>query len=412
MIRHVLIVAAAFLASHLPISPAACSTPASEVRSIDPMDSDYSDLRALGEAIGDGRIVMLGETSHGDGSTFLAKTRVVRYLHEELGFDVIAFESGFYDLDVAERRLAAGERAAEVLAQSVFPVWSKSDQFQPLATYIGETRRSRRPLTVAGFDMQFTSGPASRLPADLRALGTGPFERVADLVAAVVQRVPKALDALDEARLDRDIAAMVAEVAKLPDASFWRQALESVRTNLRFVKNAPKMIPAVFDSRERQMASNMEWLAKQFGDRKIIVWAATSHVLRDRTAIDVQTAKAMVPMGAYFSRTPAGKQSYVLAFNAGKGKMGSMMRAQPMDVGEAPDGSYEAELLASGRDYAFVPLRTGEKRVARMLGYAPWTGEWGRAIDGMFFIREMQPTTYSSLPRKAPQSDQSRPMSR
>src|SRR5579864_1991081 len=48
---------------------------AAQLRSIDPADADFADLEPIRRAIGEARIVMLGEQSHGDGATFRAKTR-------------------------------------------------------------------------------------------------------------------------------------------------------------------------------------------------------------------------------------------------------------------------------------------------------------------------------------------------
>ena len=69
-----------------------------QVVTVDATANHYEDLAAIGQAIGDARVVMLGEQDHSDGPTFQAKTRLVKYLHEQKGFNVLAFESDFYGL--------------------------------------------------------------------------------------------------------------------------------------------------------------------------------------------------------------------------------------------------------------------------------------------------------------------------
>lgn len=47
------------------------------IATIEPDSTNFFDLRAIGNAIGKARIVMLGEQDHGDAPTFLAKTRLI-----------------------------------------------------------------------------------------------------------------------------------------------------------------------------------------------------------------------------------------------------------------------------------------------------------------------------------------------
>src|SRR5947199_3209454 len=101
------------------------------LRSIDPADDDFSDLEPLRAAIGTARIVQLGEQSHGDGATFHAKARLIKFLHQKMGFDVLAFESGLYDCRKAWELLKAGKDPHEAVPQGVFGIWTARKQFKP-----------------------------------------------------------------------------------------------------------------------------------------------------------------------------------------------------------------------------------------------------------------------------------------
>ena len=126
-----------------------------------------------------------------------------------------------------------------------------------------------------------------------------------------------------------------------------------------------------------------------------MVWAATSHVIRDRAAIEVTGDKEMVPAGAHLAKGPLGKQVYILGFTAADGAMGSM-RSGETKIGAAPAGSVEADVTASPGEAFFVPVEkaAGTRLVVRGMGHAPWAGDWGKALDGLIVLREMKPTTY------------------
>jgi erythromycin esterase len=140
------------------------------VRSIDSSDEDDRDLEPLIVAIGSARVVQLGEPSHGAGSSFAAKARLVRFLHRRMGFDVLAWESGLYDLRSTQAGLRGGVDALVAAQSGILGIWSRAEQCRPLFQYAQASQGSSHPLEMAGFDMQFTAeGSADRFATELRS---------------------------------------------------------------------------------------------------------------------------------------------------------------------------------------------------------------------------------------------------
>ena len=62
----------------------------------------FEDFLAIGEMIGDARIVSLGEPTHGNREVFQLKHRMIEYLVKEMGFNIFALECPFgeaYDIN-------------------------------------------------------------------------------------------------------------------------------------------------------------------------------------------------------------------------------------------------------------------------------------------------------------------------
>src|SRR2546430_1406283 len=108
-----------------------------KLHSVDPADVDFADLKPLRTTLKGVRVVLLGEQDHGDGTTLLAKTRLIRFLHEQMGFDVLAFESGFYDCPKAWELLTNGEEPRKAVPKGVFGVLTLTREFQPMIDYLG-----------------------------------------------------------------------------------------------------------------------------------------------------------------------------------------------------------------------------------------------------------------------------------
>ena len=65
----------------------------------------FENLSRLKESLKGVEIIALGENTHGLGEVFTAKTELVKFLHQELGFDLVLFESGFGDAALAWEQL-------------------------------------------------------------------------------------------------------------------------------------------------------------------------------------------------------------------------------------------------------------------------------------------------------------------
>lgn len=139
------------------------------VRSIDASDDDFSDLEPLVDAIGRAQVVQLGEPGHGAGSSFSAKVRLIKFLHERMGFDVLIWESGLHGMRWADAGFRGAAEPVAAADRGVFTIWSHAKEVKPLLEYASASQSSLRPLEMAGFDMQFTARNSfEHLAEDLR----------------------------------------------------------------------------------------------------------------------------------------------------------------------------------------------------------------------------------------------------
>lgn len=389
------------------------------IRSIDPDDEDFTDLAHLRETLQGVRLVLLGEADHGSGSDFLAKTRLVKFLHRELGFDVLAFESPMYDATVGWDRLRAGASPREAFLLGA-ATWAGATQMQPLVAYLAEQARGARPLELAGFDHQNQWASGFYFAEDLarflseRDLG-GPLVDPESPESGVLQRLLQAqyqyrVTPLPDSSVVHSFASVVQSATTAvstmgdDDAQHWSRILKNLGCQIRHVDAGwwRGRFGLGDCHRDRQMAENLLWLANErYPDRKIIVWSATLHAarmpepppfLRDRAA------SAFPSMGQRIGEV-FGSQSYVIGVTSYRGSARAFGRLREIVVDQHPEPEFEELMAAAGFDYGFLDLSrpaaeeswAGGEFLARPMAHTTYPAVWSDVLDALVFVREQEP---------------------
>ncbi|MHC4992753.1 MAG: erythromycin esterase family protein [Planctomycetota bacterium] len=412
-------------------------------------DADDRDLAPLAELLAGVRVVQLGEQTHGDGTAFLLRTRLVHFLHERLGFDALAFESGFYEcraVQVALRDPAVGLHDA--VDRGIFAIWAESRQIQPLFELVRDAH-ARRPLDFLGYDVQFSRPETeARLTEDLISwFGRSPGTRLTPEQQAELRALIKALASAGRISIDAEthtvnqqlLQQMRAALLRAPsdeamppeDRRWWDQVLSGLQRlerSMHLASLAPPLDPRRLDesfraphrilsagARDLGMAQNLQWWLEGPGrDGTLIVWAANNHVAHGsrRRAVEPLPGDDDVPIyepaGSHLKRMLEDDLYTILAVSyAGRWAAPSIrtvegeLRWTNGTHAPAEAGSLAELLHQSGFDFALLDLRQvrddpehwlNEQIVIRqdILNGEPVVP--ARFCDGLLFIDEMQPS--------------------
>ncbi|MDD1501550.1 erythromycin esterase family protein [Lysinibacillus sp. CNPSo 3705] len=363
----------------------------------------FEDLEMLKPLLHDKRIVFLGESSHGVAEFSLAKTRLIQFLHQEMGYNVLAFESGMGNAMNAQGQIDK-QAAQQTMKDAIFGVWWSKETL-PLFEYAKKTQNTDKPLKLAGFDIQqqgaFTNGnwlQNSKLAKQLSEVeeklvdwssGTDlkGYQKAKPSIIDVYKQVKSQVQLKEnelkaaypgESHIVKLMERTLADRIRLAD-----EYVElSIQANIELEHNKYDSFLKTMEWRDQSMMENLLWLAEDiYPTEKFIVWAHNDHIRKAQSEV----MGSPYPVKLMGERLPDiyKKYSYVLGLYMAGGETANNM-GEPMAVLPPVKGSIEDIASSSNKPYTFIDMRNRQNERGNSWMFEPRLSySWGMIQESL-----------------------------
>jgi len=345
-------------------------------------DVDSADLGPLLERIGDARVVLIGEATHGTSEFYRMRARISCELIERKGFSFVAIEGDWPDAARVDHYVRHAQSApSEWTAFARFPVWMwRNEETRAFVDWLRVRNSSLEPERRAAFygldlyslysSVRSVLGYLGEVDPDTarvarvrygcltpwqtdpatygRAALTGRYRSCEDSVVAVLKDLRQKEQAYAEHDGERFLDA---------------------EQNARLVANAERYYRIMYygsraswNLRDQHMFDTLVNLLKHHGPQsRGIVWAHNSHV-GDANATEM--SKRGEHNIGQLCKEHFGRGAYSIGFGTDRGTVAAATDWEgPMlikNVRPALDGSYERLCHESGEPQFLLPLHNGE----------------------------------------------------
>jgi len=336
------------------------------------------------------RIVGLGEQTHGAGNVFALKTELIKHLHQHQGFNILALESGMYDVAQLWLEVLQGKSLNELAPGNIFYMYANSAELQPLFDYISKHANSGNPLRLVGFDSQHTGTIAQdTLVSDLKSQLIYLDAKWRNFDWMLLQRSLKnnqpRLSRSEEIQLFRQLKDMQFSLLNVDDG-FWYRITKGLEAQI-------KRQWQIEDTRSFEMGENLNWLASVFPEQKIMVWGHSGHLMK--------TGHEQVNAGQRVFEMFK-NEYYMMHFSAQKGEYLDFVDLTVKAVKEIDDNSLERFAQQEfGNTLTYVDIATFKKPNTDKMElfsvdyqHKVKKEHWPSLYDGVFIFEQARPAEY------------------
>lgn len=378
---------------------------------------NFQDLQFLKPLLEGRRVVQLGESSHGVREFNMSKVRLVRFLHQEMGYEVVAFETNLHDCWQTNRQ-SMSMTAKNMMRECLYQVWH-AEELVPLFTYIRQQSSTAQPLVLAGFDVQPTGRgnmargrPAllheviasvdSQYAAHVRTVDADQVDRYVANVLSFVEYLRAHSDSLIgeyrrmEDFLTQNQAALAQHFSADPQKP--RVALAAARGARVFLQQYSAATGAEsVRIRDEGMADHVDYLLDVlYPGKKVILWGHNGHVAEDSPPGEDPT------MGAHL-HARRGAEMYTVGLFMYRGTAAQNNREVYPILSPPLAGSLESILYRARKRWTFVDFSTRastpetswmfQPLTARSFGVNPEPIVPREFYDGVLFVDTSNPPT-------------------
>jgi protein-L-isoaspartate(D-aspartate) O-methyltransferase len=346
-------------------------------------DLENADIDPLVERIGDARIVLIGEASHGTSEFYRMRARITRRLIEDKGFTIVAAEADWPDAARIDNYVRHRDvPPSEWEAFSRFPTWMwRNEEVREFIDWLHEHNKSRAYDSRTGFyglDLYSLYNSARAIIDYLEdvdpELAMVARHRYGCLSPWEADPAAYGHAALTGAYHDCEpqVTKMLAELhGKHADYALHdgERFLDATQ-NAQLVANAERYYRVMYygsraswNLRDGHMFDTLQNVLRFHGENsKAVVWAHNSHI-GDASATEM-SARGEHNIGE-LCRKGFGDQAYLIGFGTDHGTVAAASAWDgPMEVKAVQPShpqSYERQFHLTGKPGLILPLRAGHE---------------------------------------------------